>query len=304
MRGFSKALFVFLLVAGLALPAFPWGSATHAYIANRIGRILPPANTNEIYGLIAPDLFFYDFHYALREDIYVFTHGAPGYEYFLGIWAVAPGGMAKSLAYGFVAHNDVWGADVTAHHPPRNYVINKAMALIPMIDWSGVEALIGPVSDEDKLLLCHNVVEGAGDILIRRADPTIGARLLGAALLRDDSFPGLLASFIPSSVVTLDEIKANERLFRQAMVLYGGALMQPEPVAIKLLAQQYGQMAVEYLAAKFGGAVPQPVADAVMAVSLQGLTKAVGLLAPDFMAEIRLTISQVKVELAAHGVVY
>jgi hypothetical protein len=92
--------------------AFSWGSATHAYIASRIGKILPLMNANEMYGCMAPDIFNYVFTFNpdQMEAIRYYTHGTPGHEGFMNAWRKASWwSYQKSLAYGFVAHNDVWG---------------------------------------------------------------------------------------------------------------------------------------------------------------------------------------------------
>jgi len=60
------------------------------------------------------------------------VHGTPGDESFMKVWDSSRCGLQRSLAYGFLSHNDVWGADYTAHHKActtglnEGYVITKA----------------------------------------------------------------------------------------------------------------------------------------------------------------------------------
>ncbi|MCL4477241.1 MAG: hypothetical protein M1508_13645 [Nitrospirae bacterium] len=49
-------------------------------------------------------------------DLYIATH----YD-FLKVWDASRNEVERSLAYGFVSHNDMWGADFTAHHSGRTY---------------------------------------------------------------------------------------------------------------------------------------------------------------------------------------
>ena len=123
-----------VLILGLgASQAWAWGSATHTYIDDRLNRQgRGEKNLGEMYGGIAPDLFNYLFA-PYQPYLYGQTH-----DDFLKVWeAAGPGrsSVKRALAYGFVSHNDLWGADVTAHHngltfgQGQGYVIAKAQAM-------------------------------------------------------------------------------------------------------------------------------------------------------------------------------
>ena len=104
---------VLLLTSLLIAPdASPWGSAVHAYIDDHLGANRPVRNANEMYGGMAPDVFNYLFdHPDQLQFLYAQTHNN-----FMRLWEVAHRRLGRSVAFGFVSHNDVWGADSTAHH--------------------------------------------------------------------------------------------------------------------------------------------------------------------------------------------
>lgn len=108
-----KALLVISIVivsVGLLFSeAFPWGWAVHSYIDDHLGMNRGLNNINEMYGGMAPDVFNYMFSYLpfLSDQ----THGnyQNGDSSFMKLWNDAKRGLQKSLAYGFVSHNDLWG---------------------------------------------------------------------------------------------------------------------------------------------------------------------------------------------------
>jgi hypothetical protein len=116
---------------------FAWGSATHGYIDDHLGKKGPVRNLNEIYGGMAPDAFNYLFsNLNWLNYLYVETH----YEDNLLVWKKADTILEKAVAFGFVSHNGMTGADATAHgsyayDAPDGWVIAKAveMANIPDI---------------------------------------------------------------------------------------------------------------------------------------------------------------------------
>ena len=177
--------------------------------------------------------------------IQLYTHGSPGAEGFMEVWRKASWwGYQKSLAYGYVAHNDVWGIDSTAHHSGVKvgqgvgYVILKAQKLLEQnIVISGLnppEGMplwqvfygVGLTSDADQLELAHNLFETAGDIYIAQQDKLIGEKIICAALARSNDFPALLTKAM--GISWKDMIYAAEKEFRKSMVLYGGALIQDQ----------------------------------------------------------------------------
>lgn len=304
-RSLALVLSLFLFLGAAAVPALAWGSATHAYIAGKVGKIWPLMNANERYGIMAADLFNYDFRYYFDPTVKFFTHGTPGGEGFMGVWANAKWwGYQKSLAFGFVAHNEVWGCDYTAHvsgltfGQGEGYVVAKAKQLMPdmaaLMDGYGIS-----LDDAVLLELCHNLVEAAGDILILKADPAIGEKIITACLLRSDDFPALLASVMGPDWKA--EVYAADKEFRRTMTLYGAAMTQGREPAIKAFAEQLGQLGADFIK-YFGG--PEIAPDLAKGLAEYGIRQALALCGPDYLGEVNATVSFVKANLAAHGVRY
>ena len=159
-----------LMLTCISTSMFGWGSATHAFISDQLKRKGGPQNLNEIYGSVAPDIFNYAFE--LDSSVYALLHWET-HDNFMQLWNAVEFGYEKSFAYGFVSHNDVWGADSTAHHasltliPDQGYVITKAIMLDSILMEYPSYAGLG-LPEDIRIDMCHNVVEAAGDILIKR----------------------------------------------------------------------------------------------------------------------------------------
>lgn len=299
----------FLLLTSLLITAeaSPWGSATHAYIDDHLGANRPVRNANEIYGGMAPDVFNYMFDHPDRlQFLYVQTHNN-----FLRLWEVAHRRLGRSVAFGFVSHNDVWGADSTAHHQctqcnaPYGYVIAKAQEMVndPSLSIPGIP-------DQVALEVHHNIVESAVDLLIRRQDPHVGQRITAAALLRSPDFPALLVDayardFSRHFDLTRSEaaktIAAAEMNFRRMMLQYGQILMQDDETAMQLVAEQLADQATTYLSS-FGVILPASLD--VVELAKQFLDIAIRLCEPDYAQEIQATIDAVDHALHTHGIRY
>jgi hypothetical protein len=294
-----------LLLAWVAVPAFSWGSATHAFIAGKIGKILPLMNANEVYGIMGADIFNYELQYYTDPTVKIFTHGVLGNEAFMGVWNNARWwGYQKSLAFGYVAHNEVWGCDFTAHKhgqtygQAEGYVIAKATALMPIL--AGVLEQYNIVLADPLLLeLCHNLVESAGDIILLRADPLIGQKIIAACILRNNDFPELVAKTMGTG--WKDPVFTAEKEFRKTMILYGAALMQGEEAAIKGFSEQLAQIGVE-LITMFGG--PTIPIEQAVGLAEVGIRQALLLCQNDYMTEVNATVKLVKKNLSLHGVRY
>lgn len=299
---------VLLLVWG-AVPAFSWGSATHAYILGKIGKRLPLANANEVYGVMGTDIFNYVFTLTPEQMMFVnsYTHGAPGDEAFMEVWKKAKWwGYEKSLAYGYVAHNEVWGCDSTAHilalttGVSEGYVITKARILAMYLN--GALAQNGmSLPDEIVFMLAHNLIENAGDILLLRADPLIGQKIIAACVLRSKDFPELVTRAMGKD--WKDAVFAAEKEFQKMMILYGAALMQGEQTAIQTLSAQIAQLGVEYVKVMTGGEVVIPLEVAVQ-LATYGTVKGMEICAPDYMTEVNATVGFVRTNLSLHNVRY
>jgi hypothetical protein len=285
--------------------AFSWGSATHAYIGNKLGAKAGLKDFDEMYGALAPDVFNYTF-----ATYYPYLYGQTHYTAF-NLKSVADEKLQKALAYGYVSHNGVWGADVTAHHAgitfgqSEGYIIAKANELAlqvgPLLESKGI-TLTPPVLQE----VCHNFVEASVDILMTRLDPKIGAKLLQAGLFRTRSFPTMLVEvyaqgLADSTGMSLEEatqvITTAEGSFRRITILYGLALTEPENVSIELLAENFATFAGTFMAA-MGVTLPPGVDLAPLAAF--GIQQGITLCENDFAAEIGATVKFVKKNIAAH----
>lgn len=314
----KKRLFrgaVFGLALGvLVTSAYPWGSAVHAYIADHLGKKFAPQNLNEIYGIMAPDVFNYSF--TLGPVGYPAVYAATHYG-FMKVWRAACLPLGKAEAFGFVAHNDAWGADFTAHHAGRTaglaegYVVAKARLLLAALknypEYKALEAM--GLDDNIGLEVAHNLIETSIDILVKRADPQIGLRVGSAALLASPEFPALfikaftadLASFFGGRVAFAKAVVAADLEFRKMMIAYGQALMQDEATAVDLLAGQMAELSAGFLAS-YGIILPPGVdLKPLIVTAIQG---GMAICAGDFLGEILATTAFVKKNLAANGIAY
>jgi len=298
----------------LASNAFPWGSVTHAYVDDHLG-LRGPGNLKELYGGMAPDLF----NYLLNSNqAYLFsqTHGNfwTQAENFRKVWKAARYSPEKPYAYGFVSHNDLWGADFTAHHDGlfgqgTGYVIAKARILQPSIN-DLLRSLGLNVPKNVTLAIAEGLVETGVDILVKRKDPSMGVKVSASALLRGSDFPPLLvkayaagfaAHLSISQAQAAQLITSSEMEFRKMMILYGQALGQDEATAIDLIAQQLAQLAVGFLAA-YG--IPLPPGTDLTPQIKPGIQQAMSICASDYLREIEATIHFVENQLLSHGISY
>ena len=297
-----------------------WNWGVHAYIDDNLGKSGPLRNMNEIYGGVGPDVFNYMFDDPqLREYLFQKTH-----EDFMGLWRKACTPLGKAEAYGFVSHNELWGADHTAHvkahtlgdEVTEGYVIVKARALgeaapsfgLPQLELLGIPA---PVA----LVFYHNLVEAAVDILLIRDHPDIdiGRRLASSAILRSPEFPLLLVrayakDFAQAKGVPYVEavklITASEKEFRKSVVLYGQTLMQDENTAIQLLSEQMADLAMSFLAAN-GLGLPEGYTVADLVLLANGYIRVAMLFcAADYADEIAATIEFVRGGLESNHISY
>jgi hypothetical protein len=294
--------------------AFPWGSATHAYIDDQIGSKLPLKNLNEIYGGMAPDIFNFYPEVLVSGTAYNYLYIQTHYNS-LALWSEAQGEMKKALAFGFASHANgqvgsfYAGADFTAHGPGGNdagyYVIDKATnlwnILKPQLAAQGIflDDLVG-------LSVSHNIIEFAIDIMVVYEMPggsKIGKKVIDSALFRNPNFPRLLAesyaeglssTFGMSALEAAKMIISAERDFRKTILVYGQGLVQKsEGDAITFASSLLAQMGSEI----YGITVdPALVAGAIMGA--QALCR------PDYVSAIQGTVNFVRTEMANAGISY
>jgi hypothetical protein len=309
---------VILAVVLFSSEAFPWGWAAHTYIDDHLGTNRKLRNMNEIYGGIAPDVFNYMFGYLpfLSNQ----THGdyETGENHFLKVWDAAKGEFKKSLAFGFVSHNDLWGADFTAHHqcttcgtePVKGYVIVKAEILQPIL--TSVLAANEIFLDRAIVLdIAHEMTEAGIDLLVKRTlDPRVGQKIVSSSLLRSPTFPLLLAKAYAADLAEYAGISrfeaariivSAEREFRSLMVHYGTALDQDEETALRLISEQLAAVAEGFLAAN-EVILPEGV-DLVPLIEF-AIGTSMEICAGDFADEIKKTAVFVRKQLKIHGVTY
>ena len=352
-----KKIIISGLAVGLALlfitmTAYPWNFATHAYIAGKIGKALPVHNFNEMYGAMAPDIL--NFEFSLMDDYVLrgYTHGIPpdavGYspyptpsDSFMSVWDAAYRSIRKSAAYGFVSHNDAWGADFVAHWrafptpdldppdpiafplsmpvdytlQPPGYIIYLAAALDFGLEFAQAWEAMGLENDfATRLMFCHNIIEYAGDLVIKRHDSLIGRKLVWASHLRTPQFAKLLEEAFPDAYDPV--IDAAEPQYREYLTQYGLILLMPEETAIEMLAEQLADLAVDYLI--FLGMPPEMVEPMkpqlvefgilTLAISIDICENAddyLGVGFPSYMDELnQVAIPWVDGQLQARGVLY
>ncbi len=154
-------------------------------------------------------------------------------------------------------------------------------------------------------MFCHNIVEYAGDILIKRSDPLIGQKIINACILRSPEFPSLLKNAFPPEYSSL--IGQAEKAFRNQTALYGAILLMPEETAINILSDQLAGLAIDYL--EFLFSAPEGSFDYLKSQLVNFAQAAMGIaidlcIAYHYMDEVQLTIGYVETQLAAHHVFY
>lgn len=309
----KKALVSMVLVAVticFASPAFPWGSATHAYIDDQLGKKLL-WNNQEMYGGMGNDAFNFLFG---EPSIMDFLNGKTHRE-FMEVWNAARLPTGKALAFGFVSHNDEWGADRTAHHrgitfgQNEGYVIAKAQELAvflkPILLSQGID-LPDMVIEE----IAHSFVELGTDLLLKRIEPHIGEKLVAAAMLRSPEFPLLLIKAYGDDLADFAGISrqdaakllaATEMGFRRMILAFGQALTKDEVTAIQFLSEQGATLAVASLASK---GIILPVGVDLRPLIRLGIAQAMTNCAPDFAGELAATVDFVDEQLRSHGIGY
>lgn len=300
--------------------AFGWGNATHTYFAKKLGAKVALANMQEMYGAVLPDVFNYVFDQngAILADQ---TH----HNFMPFVLAAQDHCALKATAFGFACHNDVWGADWTAHHQGfgleegLGWIIMKtdqfAPSLVPdltlILENAGLDegtasafaAGIAPTLGEDLL-------ETAVDIMMKRnEDPRVGSEMLTAAQTRKPDVGLLLASVYAGALSPMPESEAKalivgaEGQFHSILVNYGKAFCVPEPMTIKALAAFDAPIAE----AAIEGAVFQQAGipiDVTVSPSLveSFLEQAVNAVKDDYASQISQTLAYLTTKIADEGI--
>jgi hypothetical protein len=325
-RKTTKKTFVTLALICLMVvmpPAmFSWNQPTHAYIADRLAARAGRDNLNEIWGSVTPDFFNYVFDPALCPGwISDQTHGTYS-DTFMKVWNAVDTNGEDALAYGFLTHNQAWGADHTAHIACRTcgendgYIIVKARQLLSAPYPANPEQKFGDVfantlgmSPEEAFLVAHVVIEEAVDIrLAHEVDPLIGRKLATAARSETKGFQPLLVRAFSADYAAQcfggDNSKAasvliaTETKHRRDMIFVGEAISRPEQVAVRRLAEQLVGVLPDFL----GRTLPVSNAEALEMVGA-AISSSMAL-CDDYKGEIDATIEFVDKGLMDREILY
>jgi hypothetical protein len=276
-----------------------------------------------MWGSVAPDLFNFVFDPALCVGWIADQTQGEEPDSAAKIWNAAGTNPEKVLAYGFVSHNDSWGADFVAHHSGlrpgyenEGYIIAKAKQLLnapsnpadPQRTFADVFADLG-MSPDEAFLVAHVISEDAVDIRLgTEVDPLLGRKLAAAARGVTRRFPPLLVKAFAADYAAYcfggdystatNVLTAAEKEHRKNMIFLGEAISQSEPVAVQLLAEQVVAILPEFL----GRPLPVPEAEAVEIVK-KGIFNSM-VICDDYRAEIDATIEFVEKNLKDHGITY
>jgi hypothetical protein len=318
---------IYLSLIMMPAVAFSWGDATHVYISDKLKARFGLNHINERWGSLGPDIFNFIFDPTLCPTwLADETHGRV-VDSFMNVWNAASTISEKALAYGFVTHNEAWGADYTAHISGLTfgdgvgYINAKAMILLdtpldptqpydPVLNPKFAEVFAGiGMTSEQQLIIAHVVAEYAIDIMLKNdVDHFIGRKLRLAARYRSPKFPALLVEAYAADYVAncpgMDYptaayiITSAEAEYRSGMISYGRAISQPESIAVQLIAEQIVALAPGFL----GGPLPIPEADAVELVIVAIYDSMT--ICDDYMTEINATIDFVDENLITHGITH
>lgn len=296
--------------------AWAWGNATHMYLARQLGSKLGPVNACEMYGSVLPDVFAYAFDANGRFMYDVMHHN------FMPVYNAAWKPGLKAVGFGFVSHNDTWGADHTAHHQGfttggEGYAIAKGGVLAPHI----IPVLVGilneaglPSPDADYVAgllapeMGHDLSETAVDLLVRRnLDRGIGARMMLAASTRPADVPQLIADVYAADLAAASGIPVEdaralligaEREYKSVITQYGLAFTLPEERTIALLAGQTAPIAEMLIEANVPG-----LDVTVTAAQVEGFIRAaITVVEQDYARELAATLRYVERGLRQHHV--
>ena len=305
-------------VLSLLIPTyiFAWGPATHAYYADQLGKSWGYLNWQETYGSMAPDMFNPFSGSPYFNYLRLQTH-----EQFDKVVSHARTKGLKAFAYGFSSHNDVWGADFTAHHDGRTtpgigYVTAQVNALAPAFQDSIEQVLLDnnidsvrakEIAAEFAPLVAHGVVEVAVDILVRRnEDSKIGKKILRAAQFRSPAVPLLLVAayaadfaqeFDLNFVIATATIVGAEKAFKEFISYYGYIFTKKEPEIIRRLSVYGAELAELYVKAVKGLDINVPSKAVADLFAL-----AIAQVESSYVAEIAATLAYLENELPLHGI--
>lgn len=276
MRFILVSVLLVLLVSSGAEDCLAWGAITHTHLSNLLGERYDLENLQEMYASTIPDMC----NLIIDSPYGDFMYEALHYR-FDEIRPYAWTDALDAAMSGIASHNDVWGADWTAHHQARSlpdpigYVAYKEGQLAPVLEPLIAELLVsagvpnaGEIAAGMTPGLAHNFAETAVDLLIsRNEDPFVGYRLLISAQLRAPGIPLMVARAFSRDLAAQYGISrfqawlfivGAEREYRELMKMYGGIFTRSFDEAVALLAEQGSLYAETMLKAVTGTNVTVP----------------------------------------------
>jgi hypothetical protein len=211
-----------------AVPAIAWGPAGHTAIMGGVAQARGIGSANgylglqAVYGAIAPDLAWQASE-PLQSTLSAATHNDPGYA---EPWDNSGSQIERTFAWGWLSHNQAWGADYYAHTgdpfagtwpaPSPGYVVERAQALAAS---TGITEAVA-----------HDYIEAATDLLLDQQYPNLNLPgiLRSAAAQRSSQVPSLLVrSYADLPGASRLTIRTLETTFRTGMLAYAEALALP-----------------------------------------------------------------------------
>ncbi len=294
----TRILSILLAFTMLAPAALAWGPATHVYIAKQVQNQNLELK-NQMYGAVAPDV-----NQVISSDQLSPFFFATHYQ-FMSVWDAAKYGTTaqRSLAYGFVTHNEAWGADHTAHissltlDPQTGYVIQKANLLCfvlgQQLQQAGLSQYAGLLTTDN----CHFVLEYGIDLMIREQDPEVAHWLAEASLHRSSQMPALLetaySGYGPDFAGAF--VPADEA-WRQNIHYYASLLELPMDEAVPQVAVYLTALAQQQKIIP-EGVDPQVAQLLIYTALLDSMA-----ICTDYPAELNATVPYVQEQLAIHDV--
>lgn len=230
MRKQSAGCLVLMLVLLAAGPGLAWGPGGHVVVAKGVayqnGLTLPNGYLvlQAAYGAAAPDMAW-SAEEPLRSALSAATHDDPGYR---EPWDLASpwSGVERSFAWGWLTHNQVWGADYYAHIGDPFLGTWPAAGPGYVVERAGVLAATEGIPAGT----AHDYVEVAVDLLLDQQYPglQVGETLRRAAYNRSWQVPSLLArSYQDVPGANRWAIRALELEFCTGLAVYGEGLSWP-----------------------------------------------------------------------------
>ena len=219
-----QSILIFAAIVCLPSMGLALNSGAHIYVTQEV---FGSNDVDLLYGSIAPDLSSYVSDPAMWESGFEDTH----YNYII----LKPQGWTepwKRFTIGWMVHNEEWAADWYSHieytyqdgSTGNGYVIDKASMLLYALGQLGYPL---PGSPEMQMMIAHNTIEFAIDILIQEyLDGNLGEKLYYVALNRSDEDVRRLFNILvaKNKVTDRNTLYQSEMNFRNLILSFSSAL--------------------------------------------------------------------------------